>query len=160
MTRNDASWTLRAVTPADDAVLFEIYASARRDELAQVPWDDAQKRAFLTFQFDAQHRHYRQAFADADFCLVLCDGQPAGRLYVDRRADEIRILDVALLPAFQGRGLGRAVLADLLQEARTAGKPVRLYVEAYQHRARSLLASLGFEVVEQHGLSALMAWTP
>jgi len=151
---------LRPITPEDESFLFEVYVGARMDELAQVPWDDAQKKAFLTFQFNAQHQYYQSEFADADFSLILDAGAPIGRLYVDRRADEIRILDIALLPAHQGRGLGRALLKDLLAEAAAAGKPVGIYVESYQHRAHALLKSLGFETKEDHSVSVLMQWQP
>lgn len=152
--------TLRPVTPDDHAFLFEVYAASRLPELDPVPWSDDQKRAFLRFQFDAQHQDYRTRFADADFHVILNDGTPVGRLYIDRRADEIRILDLALLPPHRGRGLGTAVVHDLLDEAKTTGKSVRIYVEHYQQAARRLFEQLGFEQTEDHGLSVLMAWTP
>ncbi len=107
MTSNHAiAVTLRPITPADEAFLFKVYAGTRREELAQAPWDEAQKRAFLTFQFNAQHQHYQSEFANAAFHVILDDDTPLGRLYVDRRADEIRILDIALLPEHRGRGIG------------------------------------------------------
>ncbi len=152
--------TLRPITPQDAPFLFEVYAAARRDELAQVPWDEAQKRAFLDFQFEAQHRHYQAEFPDAAFDVILEAGTPVGRLYVDRRADEIRILDIALLPDHQGRGLGSALLRDLLAEADAAGKPVRIYVESYRQGALRLLEGLGFAPTQDHGVSVLMQWRP
>ena len=79
----DAAIRLRPVRPGD-MFLYEVYASTRQGELAVVPWDDAQKAAFLQMQFDAQHAHYQQHFAGAAFDIVLVDGQPAGRLYVAR----------------------------------------------------------------------------
>lgn len=150
--------TLRPITLQDEPFLFEVYAAARMEELAQAPWDDAQKQTFLSFQFNAQHQHYQTEFANAAYSLILDAGTPVGRLYVDRRADEIRILDIALLPAHQGRGIGRVLLEELLAEAAAAAKPVRIYVESYQQRARALFESLGFEAVEDHGVSVLMHW--
>ena len=152
--------TLRPVTPEDEAFLFEVYAGTRQEELALVPWDDAQKQAFLAFQFNAQHQHYQREFADADFHVILDEGTPVGRLYVDRRADEIRILDLALLPDHRGRGLGSAQLGALLAEAEAAGKPVRIFVESHLPHARRLFERLGFNEIENHGVSALMEWRP
>ena len=161
MTRNRAgAITLRPITPEDEGFLFEVYASVRREELAQVPWDEAQQHAFLTFQFNAQHQHYQREFADAAFDVVLDDGVPVGRLYVDRRADEIRILDIALLLEHRGRGIGNALLGPLLAEAEAAGKPVRIFVESHLPRARRFFERLGFEEAENHGVSVLMAWPP
>ena len=52
--------TFRAVTPEDDELLHRVYAGTRADELAQTPWNDAQKEAFTRMQFQAQTVHYRQ----------------------------------------------------------------------------------------------------
>jgi len=150
--------TLRPITPEDEAFLFEVYAGTRREELAQVPWDEAQKQAFLTFQFNAQHQHYRDTFAAADFHVILDEGVPVGRLYVDRRADEIRILDIALLPEHRGRGMGSALLDALLAEA--AGKPVSIFIERHLPRTRRFFERLGFEEAEDQGVSVLMEWRP
>ena len=161
MTSNHAiAVTLRSVTPEDEAFLFEVYAGTRWEELAQVPWDEAQKEAFLTFQFNAQHQHYQSEFADANFHVILDDGAPVGRLYVDRRADEIRILDIALLPEHRGRGIGGALLGALLAEAEAAGTPVRIFVESHLPHARRFFERLGFTEAEDHGVSVLMAWHP
>lgn len=152
---------LRPANPADDeALLRAVYAASRAPELDLVPWDEAQKQAFLSLQFQAQQQHYQTEFSQADFLVVEVGGQAVGRLYVDRRPDEIRILDLALLPEHQGRGLGTHLLRSLMSEAAAAGKPLRLYVEQYQERALRLLAYLGFEIEEDTGVSLRLAWHP
>lgn len=152
--------TLRPITPEDEPFLLQVYADARQPELAQVPWDDDQKEAFLAFQFNAQHQHYQTEFPRAAFSVILHAGTPVGRLYVDRRPDEIRILDIALTTKHQGRGLGKGLLRDLLTEAGIAQLPVRIYVEQYQHHAQALLQNLGFTTAKDHGVSVLMEWVP
>ena len=151
---------LRPATPADEALLFAIYAASRAPELALVPWEEAQKQAFLELQFRAQQQHYRQEFGEADFLVIEDSGVPAGRLYLDRRPEELRILDVALLPAHRGRGLGSAVLRPLLEEAAALDVPVRVYVEHYQQQALAIFAHLGFEPTEDNGISVLLEWLP
>jgi hypothetical protein len=80
-----ATYTLRPVQEADEALLLELYSSTRADEMALVPWDAAQKQAFLQMQFSAQQMHYRNYFPHATHDVIVTDGQPVGRLYVDRR---------------------------------------------------------------------------
>ncbi|MFO7180606.1 MAG: GNAT family N-acetyltransferase [Pseudomonadota bacterium] len=134
---------LERITEQDEPFLYDVYASTREEELAVVPWGAAEREAFLRMQFDAQHRYYRQAFGKAEFSKILVDGVAAGRLYVDRRPSEIRIIDIALLPAFRGRGIGTQLLSSLIAEAEARGVPVRIHVER-QNRARSLYQRLGF----------------
>jgi ribosomal protein S18 acetylase RimI-like enzyme len=147
-------YELRPTTPEDRDFLLEVYASTRVDELALVDWDAEQKLAFLTMQLDAQERHYRGTYRNATFDVVVMEGQRAGRLYVARWDAEIRIIDISLLPECRGRGIGTAVLDDLLQEATTASKPVTIHVE-HGNRALGLYERLGFvqtSVLDTHVL--------
>jgi ribosomal protein S18 acetylase RimI-like enzyme len=149
--------TLRPCRPDDEAFLYRVYASTREDELAPLDWDQAQKEAFLRMQFTAQHRFYHEQFPDAAYDLVLRDGQPIGRLYVDRRPDEIRILDIALLTEERQAGIGSALLRELLAEAAQARLPVRIHVELYNPALR-LYRRLGFVDAGTTGVHLLMEW--
>ncbi len=151
--------TLRAATSQDREILYRIYASTRADEMAVVPWSEEQKERFLRFQFDAQHSYYMEHFKRAAFDLILLDGEPIGRLYVDRRRDEIRLIDIALLPESRGRGIGGAIMREILAEGEQAGKLVRIHVE-HNNPAMRLYHRLGFEKIEEQGVYHLMEWTP
>ena len=50
-----------------------------------------------------------------------------GRPYVDRRKDEMYLLDIALLPVFQKQGIGTQLMYELLREGRPAHLPIRLH---------------------------------
>ncbi|MEM6455612.1 MAG: GNAT family N-acetyltransferase [Acidobacteriota bacterium] len=161
MTDPLATVTFRPIADDDAPFLAALYASTRADEMRQVPWDDAQKAAFLQMQFEAQHRHYAAHFADAAFDLVLHGPErvPIGRLYLDRRDDELRIIDIALLPDWRGRGIGGALMRRVLDEAAAAGKPVRIHVEK-NNPALRLYDRLGFRPIEDQGVYHLMEWRP
>lgn len=151
--------SLRPASDDDRDFLYRVYASTREDELAVVPWDDAEKAAFLEMQFRAQHTHYHTHFPDAAYDVILCDGEPVGRLYVDRRADEIRIIDIALLTEHRRKGIGGSLLRDLLAEATQAGLPLRIHVE-HDNPAIGLYRRLGFTPIGDTGVYALMEWRP
>jgi ribosomal protein S18 acetylase RimI-like enzyme len=152
-----AVYTLRPVREDDEALLLEIYSSSRADEMALVPWDAAQKRAFLQMQLTAQQNHYRAYFPQATHDMVLAEGQPVGRLYVDRRETEIRILDVTLLLQTRGRGIGTQVIQDLMKEAARENKTCSIYVESF-NRSLGLFERLGFVKTEENGALWLMEW--
>lgn len=151
--------TLRPIAESDQAFLRELYASTRAAEMAVVPWSEAEKQAFLGMQFDAQHAFYREQFPDACFDLVLENGVPIGRLYLDRRADEHRVIDITLMPACRGRGLGSSLMCRVLEDAAAAGKQVRIHVEK-NNPALHLYERLGFATVEDQGVYDLMEWRP
>jgi ribosomal protein S18 acetylase RimI-like enzyme len=150
--------TFRRVTDADLPVLARIYASTRAEELAPVPWSDADKAAFLDMQFRAQHAHYQQHYPEADWLMTMRGEENIGRLYLDRLPSQHRIIDIAFLPEYRGRGLGEALLRDLLDEAAAAGKPVSIHVEKLNPAMR-LYRRLGFVTEEDKGIYDLMRWT-
>jgi GNAT superfamily N-acetyltransferase len=151
--------TLRPVVPGDEAFLLQIYTSVRADELAQVPWSEAQREAFVRMQFEAQQLHYRTQNPTATHDIILLNQHPIGRLYVARRENEIRILDITILPEHRNRGLGTPLIKSLMEEAAVAGKPLTIYIESY-NPSLSLFERLGFLKIEDNGdgVNLLMQW--
>ena len=97
---------LRPAGAEDRDVLLRVYTSTREEELRLVDWSDDQKAAFVRQQFEAQDTYYREHYDAATFDVIEVDAEPVGRLYVARWEDEIRIVDIALLPECRGRGRG------------------------------------------------------
>jgi ribosomal protein S18 acetylase RimI-like enzyme len=150
---------LRDAEPSDEALLIAVYGSTREDELTMTDWEEDRKREFVEQQFRAQDLYYRANYANASYQVILVDDQPAGRLYVARWPDEIRIMDIALLAAFRGRGVGTHLLTDLQREATAEGKPLRIHVERF-NPALSLYGRLGFRLVEDRGVYLFLEWSP
>lgn len=150
---------LRPIRDDDRDFLNALYASTREDEMKLLEWSEEEKRRFLAMQFDAQHKFYMEHFGQAQFDLIVRGGEPIGRLYVDRREDEIRLIDIALLPEFRGRGIGGRLLKNLLDEGAEAGKPVRIHVERFNPALR-LYRRLGFKQIGDTGVYFLMEWSP
>ena len=152
--------TLRAVTAGDDEFLLAVYAITRADELAQVEWGEGQKELFVRWQFDLQRREYDARFPDARYQLILIDGEPAGRIWVGEDEEQIRLLDIALLPQFQKRGAGTVLLRELMKEAARAGKLLRHMVFVLNNDAHRFYERLGFVVIEDLGAYKHMEYRP
>ena len=152
-----AGLSFRPITTVDLPFLFAVYASTRTEELAPLPWTEAQKTAFLNQQFQAQHADYQRNYSGADWLVVMRIGNGAGRLYVERNAREHSVIDIALLPEHRGRGLGGALMRDLMDEAAAVGKPLSIHVEKFNPALR-LYRRLGFQTVEDKGVYDLMRW--
>lgn len=135
---------LRPALPADEAWQLAIYASTRADELKLTGWPASQCAAFVRQQHQAQQQHYAQHFPHSACHLILVgDGEVAGRLWLDERSDRLHILDIALLPAWRGRGLGTRCLRALAGQAAAQGRGLSIQVEIH-NPARRLYERLGF----------------
>jgi ribosomal protein S18 acetylase RimI-like enzyme len=152
-----AGLTFRRIGEANLAFLAGLYASTRTEELAVTGWTDAEKAQFLDMQFRAQHAHYQQYYPKADWLLTMRAGVDIGRLYVERWPSQHCIIDIAFLPDYRGKGLGAALLRDLMDEAAAAAKDVSIHVEKFNPAMR-LYKRLGFVTEDDKGVYDLMRW--
>jgi GNAT superfamily N-acetyltransferase len=150
--------TLRPVGPDDHDFLVEVYGSTRAEELKLTPWTSEQQQAFIRSQFALQQHHYAEKYPAASHDIIVATGRAVGRLYVARLDQEIRIVDITVLPAERNRGIGTYLIEQLLDEAKRDGKVTRIYVEEFNPSLR-LFDRLGFAVSEQQGFHLLLQWT-
>lgn len=149
---------LRPVTDNDDQFLLSLYASTREAELAQAKWAEGQKEMFLRWQFDTQRKEYSSRFPDAAYHVILVNGSRAGRIWVGSDDEQIRLLDIALLPEFQNRGIGTLLLRRLMDQAAKAGKALRHMVFMLNSDAHRFYERLGFTVIDDLGAYKHMEW--
>jgi ribosomal protein S18 acetylase RimI-like enzyme len=128
-----------------------VYASTRAEELAQVQWAESQQEQFVRWQYDLQRNEYQSRFPDAKYDVILVDGRPAGRIWVGSDDEQIRLLDIALLPEFQKRGVGTVLIRQLIDESIRAGKQLCHMVFALNDNAQRFYERLGFVVIEDLG---------
>ena len=152
---DESDFALRAATREDRELLYGIYVSGRADEVGLFGWTQAQQDSFLRLQFEAQDRGL-----PGDRQVVLVAGAPVGRVCVERTEREVHLVDLALLPAATGRGLGSAIIESLKAEAQEAGLPLTLSVARDNTRAFTLYRRLGFEVVDEDPVYLRMTWRP
>lgn len=152
---------LRPSTVADEPLLFAIYAASRADEMALVSWTDEQQLAFITQQHQAQSSSYRARHPDGEFLVIeLMDGRGIGRLYRARISDdEVRVLDIALLPEWCGRGVGTKLIRDVMVAAEQSGDMVSLHVEFWNQAVR-LYERLGFVEAGRNDVHIRMEYHP
>jgi ribosomal protein S18 acetylase RimI-like enzyme len=150
---------LRPCVPEDREFLVRVYWSTRAAELALTGWSEQECEDFVRMQFDLQDRFYAAAFPGTERSVIMDGSTPAGRLYVHRDDEAISVLDITLLPEHRARGMGTALLDDLIAESERTGRPVRIQVEVF-NPARSLYDRLGFVPTREIGVHIEMERRP
>lgn len=152
--------SLRPVAPEDAEFLLSVYAGTREAELSQVEWGEGQREAFLRQQFAAQRGEYDTRFPEAEYDVILLDDLPVGRIWIGRGEEQIRLLDIALLPEAQNRGVGTILLRALIEESRTSNRKLRHMVFVLNPDATRFYERLGFVRIEEFGAYVHMEWRP
>ncbi|MGZ8311694.1 MAG: GNAT family N-acetyltransferase, partial [Allosphingosinicella sp.] len=149
----------RPRTEDDRAFIEALYGSTREEELRLSGWPDDFKRQFVAQQQFAQSRHLEMVHPGAEWLIVERDDARIGRLYLGRWDDEVRVIDISLVPAARGQGIGSAIFADILSAAGEQGCKVSIHVE-WTNPARRLYQRLGFATVEDGGIYLRMERRP
>ncbi|MDZ7896454.1 MAG: GNAT family N-acetyltransferase [Arcicella sp.] len=151
---------LRLFSEEDIPFLKKVYFSSREEELKQVKeWTDDVKNAFLTQQFNAQHDYYQKNYIGAEFFVIEYGNNTIGRLYYDEGFDGgIRIIDIAILPAYQKKGIGTDILEGVFERAKAIEQHITIHVESF-NPAMNLYKRLGFQKIsETNGVYHLLQW--
>jgi GNAT superfamily N-acetyltransferase len=154
---NPADISLRPAVDGDEQFLKRVHRAARHWEFASLlqSGDVELYHKIMEQQYDSQHRFYFAHYDKAHYGIIQWTNISVGRLYVDYRDEEVRVLDIAVLPDYRGRGIGRVVMTGLCLEAAMRRKPVRLCVH-YLSRAVRFYQQLGFRRIGVEGPNYVM----
>ena len=137
--------SVRPATEADVDFLTDVVVEATYDQ-GRFP-DDFDEVDFRTGFGAWTAEQIDGDGAGSSISVVEVDGVRAGRLRVVRRRDLVEIAGLQLLPEHQSQGVGRTVVARLVEQARADGLPVELGVEKDNPRARAFWERCGFTYV-------------
>ena len=120
--------TLRPASLPDDELFLQDLYYDMRDDIRGIFGDENLERATARIQYQAQKASYETEFPTADHQIVLLDGQPIGRLLVERRTELLFAIDLALLSEHRNQGIGTVILDRLIREAADRRVPLALSV--------------------------------
>lgn len=146
---------LRTATDADMDFLRDVFSSTRMPEFTSAGMSVEQAEALLVSQFSIQHAYYRQHYPHGRFDIIMQGSSNVGRMYHDWHGDTVQLIDIALLPAYRGAGIGTRLMRAIVAEAARKRMPMQLYVE-FQNPVRKLYRTLGFVPAGENGVYELM----
>lgn len=126
-------------TPDDKALFWELHALSFKEVIiAQFGgWDDLD-----------QYRYFERKWNIGDFKKIMLADKIIGALIVREYPDHMELTEIQIHPDFRGKGLGSLIISNLINQAKTIKKPVRLYV-FLQSRAIELYQRLGFKIINK-----------
>jgi ribosomal protein S18 acetylase RimI-like enzyme len=149
----------RLANDTDGTFLLNLYAQQCTAELMVAGLDAGQCQMLVEMQFRARQMSYASNYKTAVQEIVCAeDGTPAGMILVERMADGMRLIDIAVMDGKRRQGLGTAAIRDLQQECRTRNWTLKLQV-LKGNPAERLYRRLGFEVVGEDSLRRQMLWS-
>jgi ribosomal protein S18 acetylase RimI-like enzyme len=150
---------MRPAEAGDLAFMQHLYSSTRSAEVRMGGCDLATETLLQGLQFKAQQTWYETRYPNADLAVIMDRERPIGRLYVDYGPDELRILDICLLPEYRNRGIGLGLLRSLQAQGERLRLPVRLNL-VLGSPAQRLLLRCGFDILAADGNYNIMEWMP
>lgn len=153
----DPATRLRPAAAADEIFVRRLFKAVRAEQFASANLPAELLDALLEQQLRAQSAGYAAQFPEAASLIVIHNEMPVGRLIVRARRDSWRIVDIALMPEAQGRGIGADLVEAMAGAARRAGAgELNLSVRTANAAARRLYARLGFTEIGDDGAYVAM----
>jgi ribosomal protein S18 acetylase RimI-like enzyme len=151
---------VRPALPQDEIFLYELYSAVRAPEFALAPVTATQKEELIRMQFRGQSSAYAQMYPNSCYHIVLLDGKPVGRLWVAQAEHEFTLVDIAVHPELQSKGIGTALVRRLQQEAAKARLPVRCCVSRFNPGSLRFHQRLGFTILREDLMHFFLEWRP
>ena len=151
---------VRPAFPQDEIFLYDLYSAIRGPEFALAPIPAAQKEQLMRMQFRAQMSEYTQMYPNSCYHLVLLDSKPAGRLWVAPGNGELQLVDIAVHPNLQGKGIGTVLVQRVQQEAAKARLPIRCCVFRFNTGSLRFHQRLGFSILREDQTHYHLEWRP
>lgn len=117
----DSALRLRPASAGDEAFIWRLFDEVRRGQFAATGLSGPVLDLIVAQQFRSQIAGYAAQFPDAISLIVAHDMTAVGRLLLHCAHERWHVIDVALLPAECGRGLGSEIFAALEASARERG---------------------------------------
>ena len=151
---------VRPALPQDEIFLYDLYFAIRGPEFAQAPLTPTQREHLIRMQFQGQMASYTQQFPNSCYHLVLLDSKPVGRLWVAQMEREFHLVDIAVHPSVQNKGIGTALVQRLQQEATRARLPITCCVSRFNPGSLRFHKRLGFGIVREDVMNSFLEWRP
>ncbi len=151
---------VRPALPQDEIFLYELYRAVRGPLFDQTMLTAVQKEHLIQMQFRAQLSSYTQQYPNSCYHIVLIDGKACGRLWVAPLDHQLHLVDIAMHPDVQKKGVGTVLVQRVQQEAQSRKLPITSIVDRFNPGSLRFHQRLGFRIVREDVLNYYLEWQP
>ncbi len=142
------NYALRPVTLTDYDFLYDLNKATMKMLVEKTwGWDE-----------EFQQSHFRQHFTTTDTYLITVGNCNAGKLQCEKTAHSIFLATIQLLPDYQRKGIGTAIIQALISEARADNKDITLQVLKANSAAKRFYERNGFVAYSETTTHDLMRY--
>lgn len=130
---------------ASDKAFIKTLHDSTRDDLRLIQGDPEFVQTIIDMQYKAQTEGYGETYPNAMEMVIEKNAERIGLLLLDFGHNEVRVVNLAFIPAARGKGYGTVVLTSLQRVCAQVKAPLALTVLRTNLGARKLYATLGFQ---------------
>jgi len=136
---NRKNYLLRKATLEDYDFIYGVKKRTLRNHIEKIwGWDE-----------EYQKKDFSENFIPSRNNIILVNDVNIGILEVAEEDKITYITELEILPEFQGKGIGSAVIKDILKDGKEKGKKVKIGCFKINEGAKSLYLRLGLKIVDE-----------
>lgn len=152
VTYKDNIVSLLPVESTHKDFLLKLFKECRPD-LALINSINEKKTDDIIYQqFTIEQEQLIKMYPNAEYNIVIFNGELIGRLYIHYGDTIDRILEIGLLDEYRSLGIGKELVTKVIQNALKKNKSVRLQVAWFNQRAYKFYEEIGFNIIENQGV--------
>ncbi len=127
-------YSLRQANKSNLDFIFNLKKSTLKEHIEQIwGWDDGYQQQILKDEFIAENNF-----------MIYSEDVIIGVLEVNETIDTFHIVELEIVPEYQGKGIGSKILQDIILKMSDVGKKVRLGCFTINKKALKLYEKNGF----------------
>jgi GNAT superfamily N-acetyltransferase len=138
-------YQLRRADDADRSFLWSLLVATMKEYVDRTwGWDEAD-----------QQRRFQEHCPPERYRIIIVDDEQIGAVAIEQRPVELFLASILILPQHQRKGIGTAIITDVIRQGQRLGLPVGLRVLKV-NPAIQLYRRLGFVTVEETSTHCVM----
>lgn len=133
------NYDLRQSTMEDKEFIYNLKKLVLKEYIDEIwGWDE-----------EYQRKDFEMYYNPVNNKIITCNNSDIGILETSEDNDEIHIIEIAILPEYQGNSIGTNVLKQIIDNSKATDKRVKIGCFKINREAKKLYIKLGFKQIEE-----------